>query len=275
MSPSRSGGVGWPNVPSVAIIFPGQGSHEHGMDEGLRDDPLFVHGLEVLGFDPFTRLDEGTRFQQPALFLCSVVAWEPRAAIAAPVRRPPATRSASTRRSSPSGALDFDAALRLVAAARRRDGPRRRGARRADDRVLGDDDGAVAPPPHEHGAHVANDNAPGQLVVAGSRGAGRVEAVDAIRARAPAARRLRRVPLAADGARRRGAGARARAPSRSARPASPSSPTARRRRSATSAPSSWRTCCAPCAGARRVIALRDLGAESSSSSGRAACSAAW
>jgi [acyl-carrier-protein] S-malonyltransferase len=69
-------------VTSVAILLPGQGSHENGMDEGLRDDPLMVRGLELLGFDPFARLDEGTRFQQPAIFLCSVVAWE-RSGIAA------------------------------------------------------------------------------------------------------------------------------------------------------------------------------------------------
>ena len=46
------------------------------MDDPYRGHPLFERGLEVLGEDPFARLDEGTRFQQPALFLCSVAAWD-------------------------------------------------------------------------------------------------------------------------------------------------------------------------------------------------------
>jgi hypothetical protein len=46
------------------------------MDEPYRGHPTFERGLELLGFDPFERLDEGTRFQQPAIFLCSVAAWE-------------------------------------------------------------------------------------------------------------------------------------------------------------------------------------------------------
>src|SRR5215210_6106037 len=58
-----------------ALLFPGQGSHAEGMEEPFRDRPLLERGLELLGYDPFDRLGEGTRFQQPALFLCSVAAW--------------------------------------------------------------------------------------------------------------------------------------------------------------------------------------------------------
>src|ERR1700754_1489653 len=46
------------------------------MDEPYRGQPAFERGLELLGFDPFERLDEGTRYQQPAIFLCSVAAWD-------------------------------------------------------------------------------------------------------------------------------------------------------------------------------------------------------
>ena len=62
--------------PSIALLFPGQGSHAEGMDEPYRDHPLLERGLELLGYDPFERLAEGTRYQQPALFLCSVAAWD-------------------------------------------------------------------------------------------------------------------------------------------------------------------------------------------------------
>ena len=63
-------------MPSIAAIFPGQGSHAPDMDQPYRGQPAFERGLELLGFDPFERLDEGTRFQQPAIFLCSVAAWD-------------------------------------------------------------------------------------------------------------------------------------------------------------------------------------------------------
>src|ERR1700759_1707058 len=46
------------------------------MDQPYRGQAAFERGLELLGFDPFERLDEGTRFQQPAIFLCSVAAWD-------------------------------------------------------------------------------------------------------------------------------------------------------------------------------------------------------
>src|SRR6476620_3228345 len=63
-------------MPSSALLFPGQGSHAEGMDEPYRGHPLFERGLDLPGHDPFERLSEGTRYQKPALFLCSVVAWD-------------------------------------------------------------------------------------------------------------------------------------------------------------------------------------------------------
>ncbi len=62
--------------PSIALLFPGQGSHAEGMEDPYRDHPLVERGLELLGYDPFENLGGGTRFQQPALFLCSVAAWD-------------------------------------------------------------------------------------------------------------------------------------------------------------------------------------------------------
>jgi [acyl-carrier-protein] S-malonyltransferase len=61
---------------SIALLFPGQGSHAEGMEDPYRGHPLMERGLELLGHDPFERLSEGTRYQQPALFLCSVAAWD-------------------------------------------------------------------------------------------------------------------------------------------------------------------------------------------------------
>ena len=100
-------------MPSSALLFPGQGSHAEGMDETYRGHPLFERGLELLGFDPFERLTEGTRYQQPALFLCSVAAWDE-------ARRPDAAAAAGHSLGEyaalvAAGAVAYDDAVRLVA----------------------------------------------------------------------------------------------------------------------------------------------------------------
>ena len=41
---------------TTALLFPGQGSHAVGMQEPHRDHPLLLRGIELLGFDPFERL---------------------------------------------------------------------------------------------------------------------------------------------------------------------------------------------------------------------------
>lgn len=61
-----------------AALFPGQGSH---YDE-LRDfvahhaPELLEHVIEVVGEDPFVRVEEDTRFAQPAIFCASLVGWD-------------------------------------------------------------------------------------------------------------------------------------------------------------------------------------------------------
>jgi [acyl-carrier-protein] S-malonyltransferase len=163
-------------MPSSALLFPGQGSHAEGMDEPYRGHPLFERGLELLGYDPFDRLAEGTRYQQPALFLCSVVAWqqwrdetdeeaEARAAAGHSLGEYAAMVAA--------GALEFEDAVRLVderAAAMADAGELNAGGMIA---MLGGDAQGVRALASRLGLVVANDNAPGQLVLSGS-----VEALD-------------------------------------------------------------------------------------------------
>ncbi|HEY8582382.1 MAG TPA: acyltransferase domain-containing protein, partial [Capillimicrobium sp.] len=147
------------------------------MDEGLRSDPLMARGLDLLGFDPFGRLDEGTRFQQPALFLVSVAAWE-RSGIAAPVAAAGHSLGEYAALVA-AGAIDFDDAVNVVAL--RGDAMARAGERPGGEgsmiAVLGEDDDQVRAVAHEHGLTVANDNAPGQLVLSGPIAG--IEAVDA------------------------------------------------------------------------------------------------
>jgi [acyl-carrier-protein] S-malonyltransferase len=152
-----------------ALLFPGQGSHADGMDAPHRGSPLFERGLEVLGFDPFGDLEAGTRTQQPALFLCSVAAWDK-------TGRPDAAAAAGHSLGEyaalvAAGALQFDDAVRLVdarAAAMDRAARRTPGGMVA---MLGGDQGAMQALAARLDLVVANDNAPGQLVFSGPLGA--------------------------------------------------------------------------------------------------------
>lgn len=152
-------------MPAVAILFPGQGSHAEGMDGGLHGEPALRRGLEVLGFDPFARLADGTRFQQPALFLCSVAAWD-----RSGIDRPVAAAGHSLGEYAAlvaAGVIGFEDAVRLVALrgkAMASAGERAPGAMLA---VLGGEDDAVRALADDHDLTVANDNAPGQLVLSG------------------------------------------------------------------------------------------------------------
>jgi acyl transferase domain-containing protein len=60
----------------TALLFPGQGSHVDGMGAfvaSARPD-LFSLVVSELGCDPFPRVEESTRFAQPAIFCASVAA---------------------------------------------------------------------------------------------------------------------------------------------------------------------------------------------------------
>jgi [acyl-carrier-protein] S-malonyltransferase len=153
-----------PEMPATAILFPGQGSHAEGMEAPYRDHPLLERGLELLDYDPFDRLTEGTRYQQPALFLCSAAAWdESRPAAAAAAGHSLGEYAALFA----AGALRFEDALLLVdvrAAAMARAGELERGGMVA---LLGGERSDVEALAARRNLIVANDNAPGQLVLSG------------------------------------------------------------------------------------------------------------
>ena len=157
---------------SIALLFPGQGSHAEGMDEPYRGHPLFDRGLELLGYDPFERLSEGTRFQQPALFLCSVAAWdqwrsEPPEDDAGEAIAAAGHSLGEYAALVAAGTLEFDAAMKLVderADAMASAGDQRPGGMIA---MLGGESRDVLALADRLGLVVANDNAPGQLVLSG------------------------------------------------------------------------------------------------------------
>jgi malonyl CoA-acyl carrier protein transacylase len=151
---------------TTALLFPGQGSHAVGMEEPHRDNPLLTRGIELLGFDPFERLADGTRSHQPALFLCSICQWAsgedamPLAAAGHSLGEYAALTAA--------GAIDFDDAVLLVKAR----------AHAMSDAAELEPGGMVAMLKGERedvfelaaelGLSLANDNAPGQIVLSGA-----------------------------------------------------------------------------------------------------------
>ena len=154
----------------TAVLFPGQGSHAHGMDEPWRGSRAFEEGLELLDFDPFSRIDEGTRYQQPALFLCSIAAWDAWREEGDEEAEASAAAGHSLGEYAAlvaAGALQFDDAVRLVderASAMADAGERNAGGMIA---MLGGDGQSVRALASRLGLVVANDNAPGQLVLSG------------------------------------------------------------------------------------------------------------
>lgn len=171
---------------TLALLFPGQGSQVPGMAAAWRDTPGYRRWAEandVLGFD-VARLGTAAtaeELREPAS--CQVALYVHHAVLldawrAGDMPQPAAAAGHSLGEYSAllaADVLDFATGLRLVAeraAATQAAADRNPGSLVA---CLGYDIGVVAAVAAEAGAHVANDNAPGQVVVAGS-----AEALEAV-----------------------------------------------------------------------------------------------
>jgi [acyl-carrier-protein] S-malonyltransferase len=154
-----------PSLP--AVLFPGQGSQTPGMRDfvAARAPELLERCIELVGEDPFPRVTESTRFAQPAIFCASITGWGElglRSAAAAAGHSLGEIAALTA-----AGVLDRDAALELVVT-------RGRLMSEADPdgsmlAVIGgsiEDAEAIA---EAAGITVANDNAPGQVVLSGPR----------------------------------------------------------------------------------------------------------
>jgi len=143
------------------------------MEEPFADHPLLKRGIELLGFDPFASLhDGGTRSQQPALFLCSMAQWAstdhnsdgaddgPLAAAGHSLGEYAALTAA--------GAIDFEDAITLVKA--RADAMHAAATAQEGGMValLGGDRDHIYELAMELELSLANDNAPGQIVLSGA-----------------------------------------------------------------------------------------------------------
>ncbi len=178
----------------TALLFPGQGSQTADMrDVVLEVSPeLLERAVEAVGEDPFERVADGTRFAQPALYCASVALW-----IRAGSPEPEVVAGHSLGEVGAlvaGGGISIGDGLWLAA---------RRGRVMEDVAasqpaggmlaLLGDEDTSrrIAA---AHELTVANDNAPGQLVVSGPAEALAGAGEDA------KGERLKAMPLAVRGA---------------------------------------------------------------------------
>jgi [acyl-carrier-protein] S-malonyltransferase len=127
-----------------------------------RAPELLERVTELVGEDPFARVEENTRFAQPAIFCASLVGWDaldlhPFAAAGHSLGELAALVAA--------GVLKRDDALELVVLRGRLMGEARNGSMLALVGASFEDAQAIA---EQGGAIVANDNAPGQVVLSGS-----------------------------------------------------------------------------------------------------------
>jgi [acyl-carrier-protein] S-malonyltransferase len=147
----------------TAVLFPGQGSQQPGMRDTVAAEApeLLERCLTLVGTDPFARVEDSTRFAQPAIFCASVAGWRRLDADPVAVAGHSLGEFAAL---VAAGALDPLEALELVVL---------RGALMAEAgggtmlALLGADDETAEALAHGHGVTVANFNAPGQVVLSG------------------------------------------------------------------------------------------------------------
>jgi [acyl-carrier-protein] S-malonyltransferase len=185
-------------APPTAVLFPGQGSQTAEMrdDVAHRRPDLLALAAEVVGEDPFARVEDGTRFAQPAIYCASLVGWE---RLREAGVEPAALAGHSLGEVGAlvaAGALSEQDGLRLVATRGRL--MQESGERAGGGSMLA----LVGAGAAEHAAQVAaaagltvaNDNAPNQVVLSGAR-----DAFDAA-AEAASEHGLRALPLPVTGA---------------------------------------------------------------------------
>lgn len=157
------------SASSTAVLFPGQGSStdEAGPQVARYAPDLLQHATELLGEDPFDRAGESTRFAQPAIFCASLAGWRALELTEQPIALAGHSLGEISALAA-AGAIDPVDALELVVLR----------AALMDEAGKATPGGgmlallkAEVPTAYEladrHHVVVANDNAPGQVVLSG------------------------------------------------------------------------------------------------------------
>lgn len=155
-------------VMQTAILFPGQGAQTPDMRErvaALRPDLLEL-AIESVGEDPFPRADEDTRFAQPAILVAGLAAYGDLRAFRPPAALAGHSLGELTALAAAKAISERDAVCLAALRGRLMSECPGDGTMLA---ALGGDCATVVAIARETGVVVANDNAPGQLVLSGER----------------------------------------------------------------------------------------------------------
>lgn len=152
---------------TTAVLFPGQGSHTPEMRALVAESrpDLLEPAAEACGCDPFERIEEGTRYQQPAIFCASLAGWE-----RARAEEPSVLAGHSLGEFAAlaaAGALDELDALRIVALRGAAMDDAARDGQPGGMLALRADAAAAAEIARLSGLAIANENSPDQIVLAG------------------------------------------------------------------------------------------------------------
>ena len=160
---------------TTAVLFPGQGSLTPDSEEYARSawPELVELACELCGDNPFEKAGESTAYAQPAIYVTSLAGWRERKADPYEIVAMAGHSLGELSALAAAGALDPIDGLRLVIL---------RGQLMVQAAAIADSDGgmvallggtydAAARLALDVGLTIANDNAPGQLVLSGDRAA--------------------------------------------------------------------------------------------------------
>jgi [acyl-carrier-protein] S-malonyltransferase len=163
--------VPWMN--ETAVLFPGQGSLTSEAPAHARDvcPELVERASELVGDDPFERASESTAFAQPAVFVASIAGWREREPELNDICAMAGHSLGELSALAAAGAVDVEEGLRLVVLRGRlmADAAARSSSDGGMLALLGGTPEAAAELAAKHDLTVANDNAPGQVVLSGER----------------------------------------------------------------------------------------------------------
>lgn len=153
---------------AAAGLFPGQGSQTSDLRDRVERvlPELLELAVELVGEDPFPRVAESTRFAQPSIYCASLAGWAEYGALT----RPSVLAGHSLGELSAlvaAGALDRESGLALAVCRGELMGSAQPREEQGMLAVLGAEESLPARLAAEHDVVVANDNAPGQIVLAG------------------------------------------------------------------------------------------------------------
>jgi malonyl CoA-acyl carrier protein transacylase len=154
----------------TAILFPGQGSQTADMRDvvaAVRPD-LLSAVIDLVGEDPFPLVDQSTRYAQPAIFCASLAGWSQVRASVEPIALAGHSLGELTALAAAGVLDDFDALRLVVLRGLLMDVAGAESGGGTMLAVLGATPAQAAALALRHGVSLANDNAPGQVVLSGA-----------------------------------------------------------------------------------------------------------